>query len=558
MKSRRKNISYRTTQQYSSTYSSKIPISVKQTSSVTIQTDNILTEELCFFENQPVEKIKENYEKCLLLINKIHEYINDVLSKCDKATGFLVPTVPDYFKIADFILKYNKVKQTQDLTNEQKAELDALKSQENAKNMFDSQQFSPISIIGDGPIQNKQCQFLNEDATFFEKFPVSHNINTLNKKPIALSQPIINLSEDNTKKPISTTFEEILKTCNEVKNMSIENLLQNDVPLIEPPTTKPDLKKYIKKHNLEQGDQSISDINKEKIDNTDSSFNLFEYALKKCKPYQTNPSSPKIPDIENNNNSIENNQDVPKNCVKVLNDSNQSRMPQKISEMFRKISRENIGKSTKTSDELQRIEVENQPRDNNRAFFQISTRTEHEGEICLCKNINLWKPQSISPNNLNPNYKLDESQTNSETSIQNFNMTNPLKLSDRDKARANAKALKDIGLFTEKGDMRPSVMNFIKNTQRSGFIQNDSRNMKFKSQRKFDLQVKFNNPNATSARTSSEKLGSSGSINDLQNQDSDENISIYSSQNTVISTVSDSDFIGLYDVGNTSIANTTL
>lgn len=68
--------------------------------------------------------------------------------------------------------------------------------------------------------------------------------------------------------------------------------------------------------------------------------------------------------------------------------------------------------------------------------------------------------------------------------------SSPLKLTVRDMSRVNEKVLNTIGLFTERGDIRPGIIDILEEQKRAKA--KDARNKQFRSRRQWDLQVHLN------------------------------------------------------------------
>ncbi|KAG5886750.1 hypothetical protein JTB14_019447 [Gonioctena quinquepunctata] len=65
--------------------------------------------------------------------------------------------------------------------------------------------------------------------------------------------------------------------------------------------------------------------------------------------------------------------------------------------------------------------------------------------------------------------------------------SNPLRLTGRDMTKLNEKMLSTIGLFTERGDVRPGVIDILE--QHKNQKSKDTRNKLFRSKRQWDLQI---------------------------------------------------------------------
>lgn len=67
---------------------------------------------------------------------------------------------------------------------------------------------------------------------------------------------------------------------------------------------------------------------------------------------------------------------------------------------------------------------------------------------------------------------------------------NPLKLNQKDLTNINEKTLNTIGLFTNRGEIKPDVIDMLE--REKSIKANDMRNKKFRSQRQWDLEIHLN------------------------------------------------------------------
>nr|CAH7719901.1 unnamed protein product [Callosobruchus chinensis] len=87
--------------------------------------------------------------------------------------------------------------------------------------------------------------------------------------------------------------------------------------------------------------------------------------------------------------------------------------------------------------------------------------------------------------------------------------SHPLKLNDKDLPKLNEKILNAIGIFTERGDMRPGIIDVIE--QHRLAKSNDCRNKQFRVKRQWDIQIHLQPKQGTDGSSLS-SISSSSSI----------------------------------------------
>ncbi|KAL1498170.1 hypothetical protein ABEB36_009012 [Hypothenemus hampei] len=452
----------------------------KRKSSVSIQTDDLSRSSSIFnLNSMSLDEIRLHYQSTLKFLNICHDFMNNVLIGDCPRLDFRVPEVPNYFNCLDMLFNG--------------------KNLESCKTAFDFKEMVPNTTISS-----------SEKNFFTDKCGVSPSRLVKSEKDIHTKQKEL--------KALSNTFEEILKTCNEFENKSLEFLLKNDVPLNEPPAFLRDETKREIRENFERGDQ--------KEESPREAFNLLQYSLKQYNHDKSDSDYSPVPSpsqmsrvsIDESRNS----------SLIILNQVAQS--PKKVNEMFKKISRENY--------------------EQNRTNSRIRVFDESRAEFSSCESIILTDEEFFKKKSSKPskNLQIDFSKPETWKSgrlgkflifINNGDIklhlakvsgdefmakANPLKLNDKDKSTTDENVLRRIGLFTGQGEIRPDVISILEEKQRLSCSQNKTKNVKFRSERKFDMEVRFKNV----------KLSESAS---------DESLLFSGTPSSTCSTISDSDLL---------------
>lgn len=506
MYSHRKPATVHTTKQQIST--SKIPAksgNSKRKSSVSIQTDNLPgCGGLCNFNAMPIDEIKEHYSNTLRFLNKCHEYINSILKgevptlKVQKLLQFRVPDVPNYFNVVE----------------------EFLAPSENHSSSIEISNKNPSFVM-------KKCEVENEDAeqVFFDFNQFIQNEDFFIDSPQMISgtsaPKLVETDEfqvpsPNEMKMLSSTFEEILKTCNEFENKSIEYMLQHDIALLEPP--------------MQQQEQTVRHMQIVDINTQPRGFNLLEYALKSRSRASSNLSSRSSSDqsLNTDHRKPENTlQEVFNNVKKsftVLNAAPQCHTPKRVNELFEKISRESLKHSecdNKSNSDKVKREMENSSSESvilsDEEFYRrrlSNSETWGQPMVQSWCHINQqstsrkYQPRKILPKQLEPEKVPKYPRLKS----------NPLTLNEKDRTKVDQKVLKTIGLFTEKGEIRPDVISLLEEKQNNKYSQENAKNFKFRTEKQMNVEVRFNNHNMTMSDITSDEssigMSPTGTISD--------------------------------------------
>lgn len=486
---------------------SKIPAksgNSKRKSSVSIQTDNLPgCGGLCNFGAMPIDEIKEHYSNTLRFLNKCHEYINSILKgevptlKVQKLLEFRVPDVPNYFNVVEEFLASNENHSSFEIPNE-----------------------TPSFILKKGEVENgdaeevlfdfNQC-IQNEDFCIDPSQMISGT-----SAPKLVDGEEFQRPSPNEMQMLSNTFEEILKTCNEFENKSIEYMLQHDIALLEPP--------------IQQQQQTVRHMQIVDINTQPRGFNLLEYALQShsraSSDFSSRSSSDQSFDVDRRKprNTL---QEVFANVKKsftVLNAAPQCHSPKRVNELFNKISREslkhsecdNASKSDKTKRETENSSSESiilSDEEFYRRRLSNSETWEQPMVQSWCQvnqqsNHRRYQPRKLPPKPLEPE-KIPKCPRLK---------SNPLTLNEKDRTKVDQKVLKTIGLFTEKGDIRPDVISLLEEKRNYKCTQDNTKNVKFRTEKQTNVEVRFNNHNMTMSDITSDEssieMSPTGTISD--------------------------------------------
>ncbi|XP_030752027.1 uncharacterized protein LOC115879378 [Sitophilus oryzae] len=547
---------------YLTKHQSMVSQNVKQSNnrklSVASQTESLPDfNELSLFKFEPtsMKENKEIYSKTLLFMNAFHDNMNKALEKnmvADEVVldaEFKIPEVPDYFKIFELLVTQNrdqviKKRQVNKVTSipsswEVEAKLEDTAgdgvSAGNEKKKSDVQLLY-VNSVGDGPTDDTLKQ-TNENENL-DKSEIKEVIDdyqmTANSRTTLTPMRLVKSEKDVLSKSNNytcNTLYEPLRITNTVQR-SPNQFYEESISLNAEDLT----------HN---NVQSIDHIEDDEI-KINTNLNLMEYTYNKLgtKHKKVN-SMPKT--IFNYVNK------------KMLNQVSQS--PQKVNEMFKRIS----GRNIRISSEDYRLKrhiyhqdlmshdsfCENCKENCTKEIIQeagdyraIANRDE-DWNIEMGSSSDSGNLNDEEFENLNTNgYVLwtrqdNESQvkrplTEIDVAIKPAKF-HPLELTEKDRSLIDKDMLKAIGLFTENGDIRPTVIGILEEKQRS-VSQKPSKNVKFRTERKLDVQVRFNNKNLSANRNEADDSSSNPSTEELGIEGS-----IRSSVVTVSSSVSESD-----------------
>ncbi|ENN71191.1 hypothetical protein HUJ04_007637 [Dendroctonus ponderosae] len=537
------------------------PPSQIQKSSVSIQTDIFLS--VCDLSAMSVDEIKEQYSNTLKFLNNCHEFINSVFRGQaasahligERSFDFRAPEVPNYFSVLEVFLARTQTPGSTDNEQTSKSEASSKMNfspkveEEDEQILFDLKQFLPKLPNPPNNCEEVRrlakssakilCVKSSEDSK--EDFHIQNPLSTSPSRLVRSGKDIIKPNGKDMK-ALSSTFREILKTCNEFENKSIEYLIKNDVPLNEPPIYPKHTKKATSA-NPKSGDQKPTGANSQEenqhakpnpLKTRPKGFNLLEYALRSHRtPSQSSSSAPSSPRLSNEPSlgtlglvpnrefflraasNIYSNFQVTRQSMTVLNQA-QCRSPKRVNEMFKKISRETI-KSESNEDFTRFIEYDDSVQgwgdDCEKDFSSCESVILNDEEF---QKRNLKTTAAFSRQKLEYGRKGGRKDDKfwqgcfAHASVDpedHLLKCNPLKLTDKDKSKANEKVLRTIGLFTEKGEIRPGVISILEEKQRQSLMQNRAKNVQFRTERKFDLEVRFNNQMMDGV-TSEESFGS--------------------------------------------------
>lgn len=485
--------------------SSKIPAKsgyTKRKSSVSIQTDNLPgCGGLCNFSAMPIDEIKEHYSNTLRFLNKCHEYINSILKgevptlKVQKLLEFRVPDVPNYFNVLEEFLAPSENHSSFEISNK-----------------------NPSFMV-------KQCEEKNEDAEQvlfnFNQFIQNEDFFIDPPQKISGTSAPKLVETDDVKVPspneiqmLSNTFEEILQTCNEFENKSIEYMLQHDIALLEPP--------------IQQQQQTVKHMQIVDINHQPKGFNLLEYALKNRSRASSDLSS-----RSSSNQSL--NADTPGNTLQevfanvkksftVLNAAPQCHSPKRVNELFEKISRESL-KHSKCDDESKSDKINRKMENSSSESIILSDEEFYRRRL---SNSETWGQPMVqswcqinqrSSSRKSQPRKIPPKQPEPEKISKCPRLkSNPLTLNEKDRTKVDQKVLKTIGLFTENGEIRPDVITLLEEKQNFKYTQDNAKNVKFRTEKQMNVEVRFNNHNMTMSDITSDEssigMSPTGTISD--------------------------------------------
>ncbi|KAJ8915123.1 hypothetical protein NQ315_000375 [Exocentrus adspersus] len=220
-------------------------------------------------------------------------------------------------------------------------------------------------------------------------------------------------------------------------------------------------------------------------------INLLEYAQKKLERQlaESRPVSPVV-----NVQSLPHHRQFLSNCISVRRSMNITpNTPHKVNDMFRKFSQENF----RNAEAVLGLECDCRESDEDSVILDDEEFEKINGRV-------------------------DEHSEKKQKRISSAGKekSNPLKLTVRDMTKVNEKMLSTIGLFTERGDVRPGVIDILEEQKRAKA--KDSRNKQFRSRRQWDLQIHLNpkenlNPSFTSVSSGDKSFISVSSI-DLRSE----------------------------------------
>ncbi|KAF7281502.1 hypothetical protein GWI33_004583 [Rhynchophorus ferrugineus] len=512
------------------------------------------------FECMSPEETKYFYSRTVHFLNSFHDYMNKTILNLVSKNDFKFPEVSNYYHIFNMIMKSTK-RSTADIGIG-----DIINTTVIGVNTVDFNDLNdvidkPRDIVGDVCSKKEtevvNCQYLNRNNVGDGPIEV---IKFKNEENDIISNTIKDeMFQFDTERRIYWSRTRQVKSERDIRsgNKIITDTSEENVNCCR--TFQSCINENIVLNTKEMEEISDSDEDEEKVITTriNSSLNLMEYTLKKLSARPCDDSS----DEEAMDEFIS--PPVPEVICNYFNSPtlNQiSHTPHKVNEMFKKISNDNTNSDECKYDNMYIKYISNQNLVDDGSFCENCKK--HCTKKALCQNDDCtvynnqkrWNAdvtsssdclssdeefKNVFGNGYFHPVKESVKGTQYDSSIKEMPAepvrSHPLELTERDRYFADEKMLKAIGLFTETGEIRPGILEILETEQKNP-SQRPSKNVQFRTERKLDVEVRYNNKNINMDANKSDE-----SISDKETYDVHKGESIRSSAVTVSSLISESD-----------------